>query len=113
MDGSIVVARWHQRVPQRVHPNRHPHRTSAAPCWIALDINCHTCPDVLVWPPFPSQIAPSHVDIRTPIQYMVPLVHLRPQSKQHHDQFILQGSQSWQTDWQTDPATPSVAIGCI
>jgi len=48
-DGSIVFARWRQCVPHLILPNRHPHRTGCAPCWVALSISTpghvRACPE--------------------------------------------------------------------
>jgi len=66
-DGSVIFVRWRQCAPHLVHPNRHPHRTDAAPCWVALSIS--TAPDmsghVLGRPLFAIKIAPSRVGIWT------------------------------------------------
>ena len=38
-DGSVVFATLRQCAPHLLHPNRHPHRTGSAPCWVALSIS--------------------------------------------------------------------------
>ena len=52
--------------------------------------------------------------IWTPIWHTVPWTHPSPHRKWRLEQFShLHGSRSWQTDWQTYHAIPSVAIGHI
>jgi len=38
-DGSVVFARWRQCAFHLVNPNRHPQRTGATFCWVALSIS--------------------------------------------------------------------------
>jgi len=84
-DGSITFTQWCQCAPHLVHPNWHPHHTGSAPCWVALCIS--TTRHVLGQTIFVLKIAPSLMEIWTPILYMVPCAHESPHPKQHFNRF--------------------------
>jgi len=91
-DGSIVFARWRQCTPHLVHPNRHLHRTDAAP-WV------YRPPDMsgMSWAgPF----SPSKLPLDLDSHYnMVSWAH--PSQKCRSVQPFLQGSLTVVSDLQT------------
>ena len=102
MDNSIVFARWRQCVPHLTHASLGPPEiTSQIASWLVHLYSSQPCPHILQWAtPFPLKIAPSQGGSGTH------LIHssLGLQPKWHLNWFrsFLQGSQSWQTDRETN-----------
>jgi len=83
--------------PHLVHPNLHLHHTSSASCWVAF---MSTARHVLGRHLFAFKSAPSCVGIWTPTRFLGPT---RVYISNSISSFCRpQGSQSWQSDRQTD-----------
>jgi len=83
-----VGANSHKILSSNAKTNHHPHRTGAAPCWVALIIS--TAGHVWTWPgpvTFPPQNCRFACGDLGPQQIVVPSAHLSSQSKRHLDRF--------------------------
>ena len=110
-DGSVVFARLRKCAPYLVHPNRHPHRTGSAPCWVALSISTagHIRP-CLAPASFRPHDCPFTCGALDPHQIHDSLGPPKSisQMTSRSVQPLLQGWRSWQTDRQTDISRYSV-----